>query len=226
MSVMGLPGGCSATRRGRMKGADVEGLASARSARSVGCVMTKRRRRVYRLDALGELEQLLAHGVDGGPAPDRGHAVLGRHGLAVMPGQAFAQCQRIGLAVLGHVPFFQHLRLQRVVPVHGDQRVVDHVAVPGGDVGRGRVRVGQAQRRMHHRPERGLGRGGRGGGQRQQRQERRPQPLARGVGPGWPRGPRDAGGTGRRRGQGGSRWRMRAPSRVGRPACKPVLQGM
>ena len=45
MSVMGLPGGCSATRLGRMKGADVEGLASARSARSVGCVMTKRRRR-------------------------------------------------------------------------------------------------------------------------------------------------------------------------------------
>ena len=223
---MGLPGGCSATRRGRMKGADVEAW-PARAAQVGGLRHDEAQAaRVYRLDALGELEQLLAHGVDGGPAPDRGHAVLGRHGLAVMPGQAFAQCQRIGLAVLGHVPFFQHLRLQRVVPVHGDQRVVDHVAVPGGDVGRGRVRVGQAQRRMHHRPERGLGRGGRGGGQRQQRQERRPQPLARGVGPGWPRGPRDAGGTGRRRGQGGSRWRMRAPSRVGRPACKPVLQGM
>ena len=205
-----------------MKGADVEGLASARSARSVGCVMTKRRRRASSASALGELEQLLAHGVDGGQRrieATQSSAVTGWPSCH----QAYARSAYRSCRPRTR-PIFPASAVAACCPVHGDQRVVDHVAVPGGDVGRGGVRVGQAQRRMHHRPERGLGRGGRCGGQRQQRQERRPARAC----PGWPRGPRDAGGTGRYRLARRSRWRMRAPSGLtARPAnrcCKACDQ--
>ncbi|MCY1309765.1 hypothetical protein D9M70_598900 [compost metagenome] len=74
-----------------------------------------------------------------------------------MPFLAVAQRHGVGLAVGRDFPFFQHLRLDLVVGVGGQQGVVDHVAVPRRDVRSGGMRIGQAQRRVHHRFYDGLG---------------------------------------------------------------------
>ena len=51
----------------------------------------RKRLRVDDLELLHERHHLLAHGVLGRPALDRGHAVLGRDGRAVVPEEAVAQ---------------------------------------------------------------------------------------------------------------------------------------
>ena len=110
--------------------------------------------------------QLLAHRILGAPALDRGDAVLGRHRLAVVPFQAVAQREGPGELVGRDLPLVDHLRLDLELVVEGKQRVVDHVAVMGGDQRRRPDRIDDLEVRMQRHLERGLRVGGRGEGQR------------------------------------------------------------
>ena len=65
---------------------------------------------VGRLDAGGEIHQLLAHAVVLAPALQRGDAVFRRDRLAVMPFQAVAQGEGVGELVVADLPV-RHLRL-------------------------------------------------------------------------------------------------------------------
>ena len=103
---------------------------------------------VGRLDAGGEIHQLLAHIVHAAPALQRGDAILRGNRRAVMPFQAVAQREGVGQLVVGDFPV-RHLRLDLEVGIGRQQRVVDHVAVVAGDVGRGEQGIDDAQVRMH-----------------------------------------------------------------------------
>ena len=67
----------------------------------------------------------LAEAVLDGPALDRGDAVLGRHRLVVVPFQAVAQLEQIGLAVVLHRPV-GHLRVGLVVVLVQADQLVEH----------------------------------------------------------------------------------------------------
>ncbi|KAG1389692.1 hypothetical protein G6F59_015460 [Rhizopus arrhizus] len=70
-------------------------------------------------------------------------------------GAALRHIQR--LAVGRDLPLFQHLGLDLVVGVGGQQGVVDHVAVPRRDVRGSGVRIGQPQWRVHDGLDDGFG---------------------------------------------------------------------
>ena len=106
---------------------------------------------VFDLQAGDERHQLLAGGVLGGPALDRRDAVLGGDRLAVMPGQATAQRQRVGELVCRNLVIGHHLWFDLTLRVSGKQGVVDHVAVVADDVGGGPDWVQDLHIRVHHR---------------------------------------------------------------------------
>ena len=77
-----------------------------------------------------------------------------RTGCAVMELQAVAQREGVGELVVAELALVDHLRLDLELRVDREQRVVDHVAVVAGDVGRGRDRIEDAQIRLRHELER------------------------------------------------------------------------
>ena len=79
------------------------------------------------------------------PALDRGDAIGGAHGLAVMPFQAVAQREFIGELVVADGPFIDHLRLRLEILVEREQRVEDEIAEIAGDVGGRPDRVDAAE---------------------------------------------------------------------------------
>src|SRR5262249_11715902 len=97
-----------------------------------------------------EVHELDAHGVALAAALDGGDADLGRHRLAIVPFQPVAQGEGPHRLVGRHVVLFDHLRLDRVVLVHREQRVVDQVAVVARDVGRRPDRIKDRQVAVLH----------------------------------------------------------------------------
>ena len=99
-SAICLFGSVSATRLGIMNGTFEDGLARPSSTRPVGSfsfmvkVLASTGVIVSTKDIIFWPSRILAR-----PALDRGDAVLRRHRLAVMPEQAVAQRERVGLAV-------------------------------------------------------------------------------------------------------------------------------
>ncbi len=133
------------------------GLPSAGSKSPVGSLSLISIVRVLGLDGQHEGHQLLADGVVSRPAPDRGGAVLGRDGLAVVPLQAIAQRERVGELVRGHLGPVDHLRPDLAVGVGGEQSVVDHVAVVADDEGRVPERIEDLQIGVHDDAQHRLG---------------------------------------------------------------------
>ena len=113
--------------------------------------------RVVRRHRIDKAHQLLAERVARAPALDRGDAVLGRHRRAVVPDQAVAQRESVGELVRALVVLLEHLRLDLALLVHGEERVVDHVAVVARDVGGGPDRIDDLDVGMHHRLQGSLG---------------------------------------------------------------------
>src|SRR4051794_10282227 len=70
-----------------------------------------------------------------------------------MPEQPVAQGELVSELVGAFVVFLDHLRLDLALAVHGEERVVDHVAVVAGDVGSGPDRVDDLEVGMHDRFE-------------------------------------------------------------------------
>ena len=101
------------------------------------------------LEALDRAHHLLAHRIAGGPALDRGDAILGGDRLAVVPFEAVAQREGPGELVGRDVVLVDHLRLHVELLVHGEQRVPHHVAVVALDVGGGPDRIEDLHVRMH-----------------------------------------------------------------------------
>ena len=124
-------------------------LARPSSSSEVGCLSTTRNSRVDRLDAVDQRHQHLPGGVGVGPALDRGDAILRRDRRAVMPLQAVAQREDVGLPVLRLGPA-GHLRLHLEMLVGAQQRVVDHVAVVARHERGGHHRVQHPQPGLHH----------------------------------------------------------------------------
>ena len=98
---------------------------------------------------LQRLRELLAHRVARRPALQRGDAILRRHRLAVVPFQPVAQLEGPGQAVVAGRPAVDHLRLDLELLVHGEQRVVEHVAVIARDVGAAPDRIEHLHVGMH-----------------------------------------------------------------------------
>ena len=121
------------------------------------------------LDVLDERHQLLAHRVFGRPALDRGDAVLGGDGLAVVPHEAVAQRERVRELVLADLVLVHHLRLDLALGVHGEERVVDHVAVIAHDVGGRPDRIDDLEIRVQDHAQRRLGADGRDARERGER---------------------------------------------------------
>ena len=150
-------GSVSATRFGIMKGTAEDGLPRPKIRRPVGSLsLTVKVFGVVGRHRLDEAHQLLAGGVLGAPALDRGDAVLGRDRLAVVPEEAVAQREGVGELVRALGVSLDHLRLDLALLVHREEGVVDHVAVVAGDVGRGPDRIDDLEVRMHHDLQRRL----------------------------------------------------------------------
>ncbi len=100
---------------------------------------------VERLDLVRQRGQVLAERVLSRPAADRGGAVDRPHLLSVVPAEAVAQGEGPGELVGRDLVARAHLRLGVERGVDAVESVVDHVAVVGGDRGRGPdgVRVGE-----------------------------------------------------------------------------------
>ena len=105
---------------------------------------------VDRLEVLHEVHELLSHRIARRPALDRGHAVGSGDRLAVVPFQAVTQREGPQHLVGRDLVLVDHLRLDGVVLVDREQRVVDHVAVVAGDVGRRPDRVEDRQVAVLH----------------------------------------------------------------------------
>ena len=103
-----------------------------------------------------EAHHLLAERIFRGPALDRGDAILRCDRGAVVPGKAVAQREGVGELVGRDVVLVDHLRLDLALLVHGEERVVDHVAVVARDVGGGPDRIDDLDVGVHHRLEGGL----------------------------------------------------------------------
>ena len=114
---------------------------------------------VRRLQLGDEAHELLAHAVARAPALQRDNAVLGRHGLAVVPFEPIAQREGPGELVVADRPFVDHLRLDLKVAVERKQRVVDHHAVVRADQRRGPDRIDDLEIRVQRHLERRLGEG-------------------------------------------------------------------
>ncbi|MNV43987.1 hypothetical protein D3C71_1357260 [compost metagenome] len=106
---------------------------------------------IDRLDSGHHRSHHLAHFVLRRPTLDRRDAVGRCHRLAVMPLESFPQDEGIGLAIIGGFPGLQHLRLNLVVRIQGEQGVVHHVAMVPDDVAGGNDRIQRTQAGMHHR---------------------------------------------------------------------------
>ena len=105
---------------------------------------------VVRRRVLDAAEEVLAGAVAGRPAPERRDAIGRRHRRAVGELETVAELESVAELVVRDAPFADHLRLRVEIRVHGEERVVDHGAVIGGDV-RGRPnRVEHAKIGMHH----------------------------------------------------------------------------
>ena len=180
-SVIWVKGSVSATRLGIMNGTLEIGLAQRRQHQPGRLLEPDLEGlRVLGLDGGDEGHELLADGVAGGPALDRGDAVLGRHRLAVVPFQAVAQGEGVGELVGGDLGRVDHLRLDLALGVGGEQRVVDHVAVVADDEGGVPDRIDDLQVGVHddaqHRLR--LDRNGRGQQRRDGCQATHDVPLA------------------------------------------------
>ena len=90
---------------------------------------------IDRLHRADRRHHLLAEGVAGAPALDRGDAVLGGDGRPVMPFEAVAQREGPGQLVGRGLVLVDHLRLDARIGILGEQGVIDHVAVVSGDEG-------------------------------------------------------------------------------------------
>ena len=95
-------------------------------------------------------EEMLPAAVAGRPAPHGGDTVGRGDGRAVREGEALAQPEAVGLAVLGHRHAGQHLRPRPHLGVHAEESVVDHGAVVDRDHSRGPNRVERSQIPVHH----------------------------------------------------------------------------
>ena len=80
-------------------------------------------------------------------------------GLPSCQSEPVAQREGVGQLVRRLVVFLDHLRLDLALLVHREERVVDHVAVVAGDVGRGPDRIDDLEVRMHDDAQRRLRRG-------------------------------------------------------------------
>jgi hypothetical protein len=78
-----------------------------------------------------------------------------------VPFQAIAQGEGPGELVGRDLPLVDHLRLDLELVVEGEQRVVDHVAVMGGNQRGGPDRIDDLEIRMQRDLERSLRVGGR-----------------------------------------------------------------
>src|SRR6185436_7218788 len=79
--------------------------------------------------------ELLSHRIANLPALQRGDAILGGHGLAIVPGKPLAQLDRCDKAIAAQLPGVGHLWPDLEFFVHSEQRVVDEIAVIAHDVG-------------------------------------------------------------------------------------------
>ena len=180
-SVIWVKGSVSATRLGIMNGTLELGLPSAGSRSPVGSFsLIERVRASLASTAADEGHELLADGVAGGPALDRGDTVLGRHRLAVVPFQAVAQGEGIGELVGGDLGRVDHLRPDLALGIGGEQGVVDHVAVVADDEGGVPDRIEDLQVGVHDDAQHrlGLDRNGRGQHRRDGQQPSHDVPLA------------------------------------------------
>ena len=146
-----LSAGVSATRFGMMNGTLDDGLPSASSM--MPHASRRKMRKVFgrgRVHALDEGHQLLPHRVALAPALDRGDHVLAGDRLAVVELEAGAQREGPQALVGAHRPLLHHLRLDLVLLVGAEQRVVDHVAVVARHELRGPDRVEDAEVRVRH----------------------------------------------------------------------------
>ena len=74
-----------------------------------------------------------------------------------MPEQPVAQGDGMGELVVGDFVAFRHLRLDLALGVNREQRVVNHVAVVAGDVGRAPDRIDRLEVGVHDRAHDFLG---------------------------------------------------------------------
>ncbi len=91
------------------------------------------RLRILGLKRFGIRHQHLAQRIADRPPPQRGDAILGRHGISIMPLQAIAQHEAPDELVGARLVAFDHLRLDLALLVHGKQHVEDMQSERSGD---------------------------------------------------------------------------------------------
>ena len=99
------------------------------------------------------LHQLLAKRVPLAPAFERGDAIGGPYGLAIMPFQAVAQDEAVGQLVVAGSPAIDHLRLRLEILVERKQRVEHQVAEIARDIGGRPDRVDAPQIRLRDKAQ-------------------------------------------------------------------------